>query len=287
MFPARSRGAREILPRSGRFLLALPMLIYPVLHFVYMGFVERIVPPWIPWHPFWTVFTALTIFAAGLAIVTGKLLEPAAALLGLEILLFCLLIHLFLLLRLPGDVWARGAMFGDLPSRLINAPKDLGMSGACFILAGTAAATRAGQRRNWLLVLGLTLYSFAILDLAALHFVYPAYAPGLEPMQANVVFLLPGNRVLAYLTAIWFIAAIAMIVSRRYAYAAALGLALTMLVFDLLLWVPAFVRDPSLLTGNWLKDLGIIGGTLILAGFLAAQERLPDAELSALNVGGI
>ena len=46
-----------------RFLLALPMLAYLVLHFVYTDFVASIVPPWIPCHMFWTYFTAYAIFA--------------------------------------------------------------------------------------------------------------------------------------------------------------------------------------------------------------------------------
>jgi hypothetical protein len=40
------------------------------------------------------------------------------------------------------------------------------------------------------------------------------------------------------------------------------------LVFELLVWVPRFFRHPGELAGNWLKDLGMVGGLLILAAAL-------------------
>jgi len=97
-FAARLSNISELsLDRinPGRFLLALPMLVYPVLHFVYTDFVASIIPPWIPWHLFWTYFTAVTIMAAGVAIVFKKHAQLAATLLGIEIFLFCALIHVF------------------------------------------------------------------------------------------------------------------------------------------------------------------------------------------------
>ena len=54
---------------AGRILLVAPMLAYPAMHFLHTGFVASLIPPWIPWHFFWVYFTAVTIIAAGLAIL--------------------------------------------------------------------------------------------------------------------------------------------------------------------------------------------------------------------------
>jgi uncharacterized membrane protein len=103
-----SRG----MATAGRCLIAAPMLIFPVLHFVYPKFVASIIPPWIPWHMFWTYFTAVTIFAAGLSILFEKHPYWPAALLATEIFLFCVLIHVFLLFHGTGDAWAERPMQG-------------------------------------------------------------------------------------------------------------------------------------------------------------------------------
>lgn len=233
------------------------MLVYPVLHFVYTDFVASIVPPWIPWHLFWTYFTAGTIFAAGLAMVFRKYDHLAALLLGIEISLFCLLIHVFLLLRLPGDTWAARPDFGAVPNRWVNAPKDLGMAGACFVLA-------AG-RWGYLRTLGRLILAISLAWFGVLHFVYPVFAPGIPPMQPEIGFPLPGRLFWVDLTGAALIAGAVSIGANRYTKQVALALGLMILAFDLLDWMPAFVSHPIQLTGNWLKDLGVAGGVFLLA----------------------
>ena len=253
------------IAKQGRFLLALPMLVYPVLHFVYSGFVASIIPPWIPWHMFWTYFTAITIMAAGVAIVLRKHAQLAATLLGIEILLFCALIHVFLILHKPGDAWAERAMFGDLPSRLINAPKDLGLSGAAFIFAGTQSERWRTSGRDHILTFGRLIFAFCIAAFGVLHFVYPAFAPGIPPMSPKISFPIPGHLFWVYLTGAAFLALAVCVATNWRAREAALLLGLMIVLFDLLTWVPVFIAQPMQLTGSWLKDIGIAGGAFILA----------------------
>ncbi|MGO4881253.1 MAG: hypothetical protein ACLP59_10565 [Bryobacteraceae bacterium] len=259
--------------KPGRYLLALPMLIYPVLHFIYTDFVASIIPPWIPWHFFWTYFTAVTIFAAGLAMVFNKQTQLAATLLGIEIFLFCALIHLFLIVPGWGGAWAQRAMFGDLPSRLMNFPKDLGMSGACFILAGTSAGPFGKSTRDALLLIGRLILALVIADFGVLHFVYPNFAPGIEPMSSTLPFPIPGHLFWVYLTAVALLILAASIAFNWRTRRAALALGLLIVAFDLLTWGPDFIAHPGDLTGNWLKDLGIAGGAFILAEGSRTADR--------------
>lgn len=58
---------------------------------------------------------------------------------------------------------------------------------------------------------------------------------------------------------------------------AATLIGIMMLVFDLLVWGPRFFSHPGELAGNWLKDLGVVGGALILAGALPKENHVEEA----------
>ena len=264
------------LPSRGRYLLVLPMLVYPVFHFIDTPYVAALVPPWIPGRVYWTWFTGATIFAAGLAVLFKRQMRLAAALLGLEIFLFCLLMHVPIVFD-PANAWVRQiAGKEDLAARLDNAFKDLGMSGALFILAGSQSARWLATRRDPLVAIGRAILALCIAAFGALHFVYPGFAPGIQPMYRTVAFPLPWGTTWGYITGTFFIIAAAAIAADRRAREAALWLGVVILAFDLLVWVPQFVASPGALAGNWLKDLGVAGGTWILADALAkAPARAP------------
>jgi uncharacterized membrane protein len=236
-----------------------------VLHFIYTDFVASLVPPWIPWHLFWTYFTAVTIFAAGLAIVFRKQSYWAAILLGIEILLFCALIHLKILFHRPDDPWATRALFGDLPGRVINAFKDFGLGGAVLLFAGTQASPQPG-RINWPLRIGQAIVAISLIAFGLLHFLYPAFAPGIEPISASVPFPIPGGSFWVYLTGAALVAGGLILLMHKESLTLTAFLGTGILLFELLTWLPRFASNPGDLTGNWLKDLGIIGGVLVLAG---------------------
>ena len=265
----------------GRLLIALPMLVYPVLHFIYTDFVASIIPPWIPWHLFWTYFTALTIFAAGLAILFKKVAQLAAALLAVEILLFCLLIHLPLLFHSPANEWAHRQMFGDMPSRVNNAFKDFGLSGAVFLFAGAQSGRWRVSGRDSLSTFGLAIVSISIVGFAIVHFVNPAFAPGIPPMEVSIGFPLPAHLFWVYLSAIALLVLTIGLWVRSTSARAALILAVTILFFELLTWIPDFVAHPGGLVGNWLKDLGIIGGLMISYSALTEYRATPGEAPSS------
>jgi putative oxidoreductase len=83
-----------------------------------------------------------------------------------------------------------------------------------------------------------------------------------------------------YLTGVALVAAGASILINWQARLAATVIGIMILVFDLLTWGPRFFAQPGALVGNWLKDLGVIGGVLILASALANRgtsgEGRPD-----------
>ena len=66
----------------GRYLIAIALVVFAVQHFMYAEFVASLVTPWIPWHLFWAYFAGVAFAAAALSFVAGRMVRPAATLLG-------------------------------------------------------------------------------------------------------------------------------------------------------------------------------------------------------------
>jgi hypothetical protein len=87
-------------------------------------------------------------------------------------------------------------------------------------------------------------------------------------MASDVPFFLPGQVFWSYLSGAGLLLAGLVILVGQGGYAWVAWTGLLILAFELLVWVPRFFQNPGDLTGNWLKDSGIIGGILILAAAL-------------------
>ena len=102
-----------------------------ILHFVYVDFVARLVPSWIPAHLFWTYFSGSALIAGGIGIILPWTTRLAASLSGLMIFLWVVLLHI---------------------PRAVGAPRDsnettaeveaLAMSGAAILVAVNAASKK-------------------------------------------------------------------------------------------------------------------------------------------------
>ena len=107
-------GIPRWLHRTSLYLLAFALVVFGIAHFQVLTFIASLVPGWIPWHWFWTVFFGLAFIAAGVSFATGFLQRWAALGLGLMFALWTLTIHLPVLLnmlRTPGapqdpDKWS-------------------------------------------------------------------------------------------------------------------------------------------------------------------------------------
>lgn len=265
--------AVDALLKSGRFLLAVPMVIFGVQHFLFANFVAMIVPPWIPWHFFWAYFVGIALIAAGVAIMMKREAWLAGFLLGAMILAFVVLIHSRLLARWPGDLFAMNSIFGPYPGRLNNACKDLGLSGAAFLFAGTQSEAWKDSGRDKVFTTGRVLFAIAVATLGVLHFVYPAFAPGIQPMSMAVKLPLPGQPAWSYFTGVAFLTAAAAIFLNSKVRLAATLLGILILLFGLIVWVPWLAMHPQdVAGGNYLKDMGLAGGALLLAGALPKRD---------------
>ena len=91
------------LHRASRYLLAFALIVFGLGHFQVLTFIARMVPGWIPWHWFWTVFFGVAFICAGVSFVTGFLQRWAALGVGLMFALWTVTIHLPALLNATKD----------------------------------------------------------------------------------------------------------------------------------------------------------------------------------------
>lgn len=74
--------------------LAAFLILGGVLHFIYVEFVETLVPVWIPGHRFWTYFSGVALIAGGLGIIIPRTRRLAATLTAIMIFIWVLLLHI-------------------------------------------------------------------------------------------------------------------------------------------------------------------------------------------------
>jgi uncharacterized membrane protein YphA (DoxX/SURF4 family) len=109
----------------GRFLFAIPLVVFATQHFLYARFVATLVPAWIPGRLFWAVFVGVAFVAAAVCIAARKSSGLAPTLLGLMFLLWVFILHLPRVAASPhdGKEWT-------------SALVALAMSGGAWVMTG-------------------------------------------------------------------------------------------------------------------------------------------------------
>lgn len=110
---------------TGKFLFAIPMAIFGMMHFMMAAKMAGMVPSYIPGGIFWVYLTGLALIAAAAAIMMNKMVKTAGLLLGLLLMVFVLTIHLPMVMS--GDEMK---MAMAMPNML----KDVALSGAAIYI---------------------------------------------------------------------------------------------------------------------------------------------------------
>jgi uncharacterized membrane protein len=109
-------------------LLGIFLLVCGAQHFAYAGFVDTLVPAWLPPGPrFWTIFCALALLAGGLGLLVPRLRRVAGFWAGIMIFLWVPLVHVARTLALRNAFELAGVL------------EALALGGVAWMVAGAQA----------------------------------------------------------------------------------------------------------------------------------------------------
>jgi len=266
--------------KGAPYFIAIPMAIFGVQHFIYLGFVANFIPVWIPWRTFWACFTGVALIAAAIGIIFKIWDRWAATLLGTMIFLWVILLHTSRLAARPEDFGEWRGIF-----------QALAMSGCAFALAQGVArreqvveASPKGLAGSVTTVseLGARLAPYFIgVSMAALgleHFVFASVPAPQVPVW------IPGTVVGNYFSGMALVAAgVGICFQRTRRWASTL---LGIIIFLSMLFVhgPVVFSTPRF-ESDWTKTLVLSGGAFLLARTRARDENLSDGKGSTLPLG--
>ncbi len=245
----------------GPLFIAIPIAVFGTEHFTATKIIAGMVPGWIPGHMFWALFVGTCLIAAALSIAAGKYAWLAAALLGVMICLFVLLIHIPNIASAPHSrlLW-------------VVALRDFAFAGGAFSISAAQKDAWTPVARNRLVTLARLSLATAITVCGVEQFLYPALLSGI-PLERSTPVWIPAHLVWSYLAGIVFVVAgISMLINKRVRLAAtAAGLMTLFLV--VVMYVPLLVSKPSDIGEglNYLADTLLLCGSLL--GFAETQPE--------------
>ncbi|HEV2425191.1 MAG TPA: hypothetical protein VGZ29_10230 [Terriglobia bacterium] len=252
----RARGLDRLI-LFGPIFYAAPVAAFGTEHFTLTKGIASIIPAWIPWHHFWVYLVGACFIAAALSLVTGIQARLAASLLALTFSLFVALMHA------PNWVHDPRSRFA-----LAVALREISFSGGALALA--ASLTRQSRERGPLFAATIARYFVAIpvLFFSFEQFRNGRYVPGI-PLDRVTPEYVYGHVVWTYVAAVVYAVAGILLLMGRKTRAAATWLGATVLVVEVVVYVPIGVVDRASLGNglNYVADtLMFCGAVLLLAG---------------------
>ena len=127
-----------LVPR-GAGIFALTIISFSIDHFLYAKEAAGYIPGWIPGHVFWIYITGSALLGSGLAIILKIKPRLFAALLGVMIFIWVVILHI------PKAV---AAPIAENAGEVTSAFLALSYCGIAFVIAGAAAPDIKSHGRN-------------------------------------------------------------------------------------------------------------------------------------------
>lgn len=262
----KARGFDKLI-LLGPLFYAAPLAAFGTEHFTLATAVASIVPKWIPWHLFWAYFLGACFIAAALSLVTRIQPRLSASLLAATFFLFVVLMDLPAWAKNPQDRFALALVL-----------RELSFSGGALALA--ASLTQQWRERGthilatiarYFIAIGVLFYSFE-------QFLHADHVPAvpLEKMMPGYVY---GHAIWTYVAAaVYAVAGVLLLVGKK-TRAAAIWLGATVLVVELVVYVPIAVVERASLEGfNYMADtLMYCGAILLLATAMPRESHQLDS----------
>ncbi len=257
----KARGFDKLILFGPPFYAA-PLAAFGTEHFTLTAVVVSLIPKWIPWHLFWAYFVGACFIAASLSLVTRIQARLAASLLALTFFLFVVLMDAPAWAQDPRDRFALALVL-----------RELSFSGGALALAANLTQPWHERSTHVLATIARYFFAVAVLFYSFEQFRHGNYVPGI-PLERMTPAYVYGHAVWAYLVALVYLIAGALLLIGKKTRAAATGIGLTVLFVELIVYVPiAIVERASLDNGfNYLADtLMFCGAVVLLAGAMPRE----------------
>lgn len=263
-------GVDKIMP-FGRLCFAIPLAVFASEHFTITASIAPLVPRWIPAHTFCVYLTGVAFLCAALSIVLLVWARLAAALVGMTMLIFVLVMDLPGTFAHPGN-----RFFWALTLR------QLAFSGGAFAFAMSPWSSGSRQLSRARLKQALAALPRFFIGIPALfygveHLLHPEYVPGI-PLQKLTPDWIPGRIVLSYFVGVILILAGLCLLVNKKARKAATFLGLTILLTVLWIYLPMLIAAPKdVVALNFFFD------TLLFSGAILLLANSVDKETAAVQ----
>lgn len=269
----KARGLDKLV-LFGPVFYAAPVAVFGTEHFTETAAVASLIPSWIPFHLFWAYFVGVCLVAAALSMVTKIQARLSASLLALTFFLFVVLLWIPGWLQQPGNRFA-----------LAVALRETSFSGGALALA--ASLTERERSRHILATIARYFVAVPVLFFSLEQFLHGSYVPGV-PLNRVTPDYIFGHSLWTYLAAVVYaVAGILLLIGKR-TRAAATWLGLTVLLVELVVYVPIGVVDRASLSSgiNYVADtLMFCGAVLLLAGAMPRDTgQSPILSASAKQI---
>ena len=252
----QKHGMDKIMP-FGRLFFAISIAVFGTEHFTITPTIAALVPRWIPAHTFWVYLVGAGFLCAGLSLATLVEARLAAALVGMTLLIFVLVMDLPAAVTNPHNrfFWAL-------------ALRELSFSSGVFAFALSPPSIQGrqqspGQQSAWL-VFPRVFVGIASVFYGVEHLLHPAYVPGI-PLNKLTPTWIPGRIFLSYFVGVILIAAGVCLLLNKEARRAATILGLTILLAVLWIYLPMLGAAPTdLLALNFFFDTLLFCGAILL-----------------------
>ena len=255
----------------GPVFVAMPMAVFGTEHYLDPAGVGGIIPAWIPAHTFWVIFVGTCLILGGVSIVIQKYAGLSAALFGIMLLWFEVLMHIPRVVAAPhnGLAW-------------MIALRDLSFScGALSFAAMHVEDCRINKMRWIVSVVARMVFAIILIVWAVEYFLHPELLPGVPLRQLTPSFV-PGHLLWGYPTSVAYAVAAVCILINKKVHSAASSVGLFVLFSTILFCIPIMVQNAS----NIGAGLNVVVDTLLLSGaMLCVAGRCAQSEEQGIMDG--
>jgi uncharacterized membrane protein YphA (DoxX/SURF4 family) len=264
------QGVDKIMP-FGRLFFAIPLAVFGSEHFTVTAAVARLVPRWIPAPTFWVYLTGLAFICAAISIALLVQARLAAALVGMTMLIFVLVMDLPAVVAQPGNrfSWAL-------------ALRQLAFSGGAlaFAMSPWSAHHRSASpsQPKWAALTSIPRFFIGIPSIfyGVEHLLHPDYVPSI-PLNKLAPDWIPGRIPLSYFVGAILIAAGICLVLNLKTRLAATCLGLAVLLTMLWIYLPMLLAAPTdVVTLNYFFDTLLFCGAILLLANAMEKDRVPS-----------